>query len=102
MIITIRDTAIHEASHVLVAIELLKEVEFARVAVVGTELGQTKYATALNDWERIDLGDGMDAELNAQVTSLQRRAMAICVAGEIGNRLDHEGTWPILSDAVNP
>ena len=100
--VTVWDTAIHESGHVVVGLELGKEVEFARIFGSDIELGKTKFKHGIIDWDKIDIGDGLDRGPIDTKNQLQRRGMTICVAGDVANNIDHKGDWRCIIERIDP
>jgi hypothetical protein len=101
-VVTPWDTAIHEASHIIVALALGKEVTYARIRSTSEGGGgKTDFADEVEDWKHIDKGDGLDPGPKEEADRLQRRAMTICVAGDVGNKIDRAGDWNCISERVD-
>jgi hypothetical protein len=81
------DVAVHEASHAVVAHEFRKPVNRVSVVAEGVSLGHTNISN-LNDWDGIDLGDGMNRAANRKYNHRRRRTLAIYVAGDVGNNIE--------------
>jgi hypothetical protein len=90
------NTAIHEASHAVVAHEFRRTITFATVVPSGQSLGRTTIPSIF-DWQDIDIGDGLNPKLRRKVDKRQRQALGILVAGDVGNFFDRNGAWQLVS-----
>jgi hypothetical protein len=90
------NTAVHEASHAVVGHEFRRTVTFATVVPSGQSLGRTTIPSIF-DWEDIDIGDGLNPKLRRKVDKRERQALGILVAGDVGNHIDRQGVWPLVS-----
>lgn len=93
------NTAVHEASHAVVGHEFRRTVTFATVVPSGQSLGRTTIPS-IYDWQDIDLGDGLNPKLRRKVDKRERQALGILVAGDVGNHMDRQGAWPLVSQRM--
>jgi hypothetical protein len=96
-----RNTAIHEASHAVIGHEFRRSVTFATVVPSGQSLGRTTIPSIF-DWLEIDLGDGLNPKVRRKVDKRERQALGILVAGDVGNHIDLQGAWPLVSQRMPP
>lgn len=93
------NTAVHEASHAVVAHEYRRTVTFVTVKPSGESLGRTT-VPSIHDWQEIELGDGLDPKVRRKVDKRERQALGILVAGDVGSHIDRRAEWPLVSQRL--
>ena len=94
-------TAVHESCHAVVGHEFRRDVVFISVEPSGQSLGRTTIPS-IHDWQDMDAGDGLDPKVRRRIDRRERQALAILVAGDVGNHIESGGTLPLVSQRIPP